>query len=173
MKQASQPAKEAKEAPRPKRLRLGRPEDALWEGLYERYGSPELRQEFVPSPYAFRLPLLSAERKLELLNQDRHETLAFSSPDERAKLHADWEWDLEAPSGDAFVMEMPHWMRPTSWGLMWNWEEQSKRRRARALNRLDTEFAFLAEQSTEQYLADGEAFADVQAAAAGGGVGLG
>ena len=41
------------------------------------------------------------------------------------------------------------------------------------MNRLDTEFAFLAEQSTEQYLADGEAFADVQAAAAGGGVGLG
>ena len=88
-------------------------------------------------------------------------------------MHADWEWDLEAPSDDAFVMEMPHWRRPTSWGLQWNWEEQSKRRRARALNRLDTEFAFLAEQSTEQYLADAEAFADVQAAAAGGVFGLG
>ena len=88
-------------------------------------------------------------------------------------MHADWEWDLEAPSGDAFVMEMPYFMRRTSWGLWWKWEEQSKRRRARALNRLDTEFAFLAEQSTEQYLTDAEAFADIQAAAAGGGVGLG
>ena len=170
MEQASQPAKEAKEA-RPKRLRLGRPEDALWEGLYERYGSPELRQEFVPSPYAFRLPLLSAERKLELLIEDMHETLAFSSPDERARLHADWEWDLEAPSGDAFVMDTLAYLRPTSWGLRWNWEEQSKRRRARALSRLDNEFALRAEQSTEQYLADAEAFADVQAAAAGVGVG--
>ena len=172
--EAPEAKEEAWEAPRPKRLRLGRPEDALWESLYEQHGSPELRREFLSSPYFSVLPQLSAERKLELLIHDMQETLAFSSPDERAKLHADWEWDLEAPSGDAFVMEMPDdWRRPTSWGLMWNWREQSKRRRARALNRLDTEFAFLAEQSTEQYLADGEAFADVQAAAAGGGVGLG
>ena len=174
MEQASQPAKEAeeaKEAPRPKRLRLGRPEDALWEGLYEQYGSPELRREFVPSPYAFRLPLLSAERKLELLIEDMHETLAFSSPDERARLHADWEWDLEAPSGDAFVMDTLAYLRPTSWGLRWNWEEQSKRRRARALSRLDNEFALRAEQSTEQYLADAQAFDDAPARGGGGGRG--
>ncbi len=63
-------------------------------------------------------------------------------------------------------------MRPTSWGRRWNWEEQSKRQRARALSRLDSELTFLAEPSTEKYLADAEAFADVQAAAAGGGSGL-
>ena len=115
MEQASQPAKEAKEA-RPKRLRLGRPEDALWEGLYERYGSPELRREFLSSPYFSVLPQLSAERKLELLIHDMQETLAFSSPDERAKLHADWEWDLASPPGDAFVMDMPDCIRQYSWG---------------------------------------------------------
>ncbi len=36
------------------------------------------------------------------------------------------------------------------------------------MSRLDTEFAFLAEQSTEQYPADAEAFADVQVANAAG-----
>ena len=32
--QAQPAAEEAEEAPRPKRLKLGQPEDALWEGLY-------------------------------------------------------------------------------------------------------------------------------------------
>ncbi len=84
-------------------------------------------------------------------------------------MHADWEWDLETPSGNVFVVEMPCYMRPTSWGLEWNWEEQSKRRRARALSRLDSELAFLAEHSMEQYLADAEAFTEIQVVAAGGG----
>jgi hypothetical protein len=161
-----------RKAPSPVPKARRRPEDVLWQGLYEQYRSPELRREFLPYQYFSRLQLLSPEQKLTLLIQELQETLAFSS---RAKLHADWEWDLEAPSGDAFVAEMPCYMtrRPTSWGRGWNWMEQSKRRRARALSKLDSEFAFLAEQSTEQYLADAEAFADVQAVATGGGSGLG
>ena len=175
--QPQAPAPKAPSPPAPKAPspvpKARRPEDGLWECLYEQYGSPELRRDFLPYQYFSRLPLLSPEQKLSLLIQDMQETLSSSSPDERAKLHADWEWDLEVPSGDAFVAEMPCYMRPTSWGRGWNWMEQSKRRRARALNRLDSEFAFLAEQSTEQYLADAEAFADVHAAAAWGGIGFG
>jgi hypothetical protein len=56
-----------------------RPEDAFWEGLYEQYGSPELRREFLPYQYFSQLQLLSAERKLALLIQDMQETLAFQS----------------------------------------------------------------------------------------------
>jgi hypothetical protein len=51
------------------------------------------RREFYKHNYQLRtrpMPWLSAERKIELLIQDMAETLAFSSPDERAKLHADW-----------------------------------------------------------------------------------
>ncbi len=55
---------------------------------------------------------------MELLIQDmqdsQQETLAFSSPDERAKSHADWEWDLEAILGDVFVMNMPDFMKQYS-----------------------------------------------------------
>ncbi len=150
MEQAQPPAPApAPKAPSPVLRARRRPEDVLWKGLYEQYGSPELRREFLPYQYFSKLPLFSPEQKLALLIQDMQETLAFSSPDERAKLHEDWEWDLEAPSGDAFVAEMPSYMRPASWGREWNWEEQSKRLRARVLSRLDSEFAFLAEQSTE------------------------
>jgi hypothetical protein len=67
------------------------PEDVFWEGLYEQYGSPELRREFLPYQYFSKLPLLSTEQNMALLIQEMQETLAFSSPDERAKLHADWE----------------------------------------------------------------------------------
>jgi hypothetical protein len=72
-------------------------------------------------------------------------------------LHADWEWDLKAQC------------QRCDWRI---WEVQSKRRRARALDRLGSEFDRLAEQSTALYLADGEALADVEAArAAGAGAG--
>ena len=126
----AQPPSPAPKAPSPvPKTRRPASEDGLWECLYEQYGSPELRREFLPYQYCSKLPRLSPEQKLALLIQDMQETLAFSSPDERAKLHADWEWDLEAQSGDAFVAEMPCYMRPTSWGRGWNWMEQSKRRR--------------------------------------------
>ena len=141
-----------------------------WEVLYSQYGSDELRREF----YEFRVGMgirrpmhrLSAQRKAELLIEDMTETLAFSSPDERAKLHADWEWDLDAQSDKtACPVGLPHHLRPYSWREGWSWEVQSKKRRARALSSLDVEFALLAEQSTETYLADGEALADVEATA--------
>jgi hypothetical protein len=76
---------------------------------------------------------LSTERKIELLIQDMTETLAFFGPDERASLHVDWEWDEEAQSA-------------SSCRQGWSWEEQSKRRRARVLAKLDAEFDLLAEQ---------------------------
>jgi hypothetical protein len=146
--------------------------ERFWEGLYADYGSPELRREFLcPFGWMGNSPMhrLSAEQKIELLIQDMQETLAFSGADERARLHADWEWDLEAPSGDAFVLEngQSYHRGPCMWNEGWSWEQQSRRRRARALNRLDSEFDRLAEQSTELYLADGEALADFEAAAAG------
>ena len=52
-----------------------RPEDGLWECLYEQYGSPELRREFLPYQYFSRLPLLSPEQKLSLLIQDMQEMI--------------------------------------------------------------------------------------------------
>ena len=139
--------------------------ERLWEGLYEQHGSPELREELLRFPYPFQLHRLSAEQKLELLIRDMQENLAFSSPDERAKSHADWECDLETPScDDAFY----RFLRGEKWSWE-SWMKRSKRRRAAALSRLDTEFNFLALQSTELYLADGEAFADIQTAAVGDG----
>ncbi len=105
--------------------------ERFWEGLYGQYGSAELRREFLKYSYQLDGPLLhllSTERKIELLIQDMIETLAFSSPDERASLHAGWEWDVEAQSACSSCCQG------------WSWVEQSKRRRARALANLDIEF---------------------------------
>ena len=128
--------------------------ERIWEGLYSQHGSEELRREYLA--FSVRLGIrpihqLSAEQKLELLIQDMTETLAFTSHDKRAKLLAEWEWDLEE----------------RCWRWDWqSWELQSKRRRARALGRIDSEFDRLTELSTELYLADGEALADFEAARA-------
>ena len=145
--------------------------NAIWEVLYSRYGSAELRREFYNyrEGQRFDRPMyrLSTERKAELLIQDMTETLAFSSPVERATLHSEWEWDMEAQSDKlASLPDSRYGTPPYSWGARWCWEKQSKRRRARALSRLDFEFAILAEQSTEMYLVDAAAAEAAGAAAA-------
>jgi hypothetical protein len=140
--------------------------ERFWAGLYGQYESAELRLEFLKYSYQMDSPwpllhLLSTERKIELLIQDMIESLAFSSPDVRVSLHAGWEWDVESQSACSSCCQG------------WSWEEQSNRRRARALANLDIEFDLLAEQSTELYLSDGEALADVEAAAAAAAAGGG
>jgi hypothetical protein len=149
--------------------------ESVWEGLYAQYGSPELRHEFlIPRPPPMHR--LSAAQKMELLMQDAEETLAFSSPDERAKLHADWEWDLAAQSDG--LASWHFWWRGYS---RWSLEEQSKRRRSRALSRLDTECSHSWLNSLRNYILQmqnfaAEALADVEAAtaaAAAAGVGAG
>jgi hypothetical protein len=143
--------------------------NGFWDVLYSQYGSAELRREFYDSWSGINRPMyrLSSERKAELLIQDMTETLAFSSPVERATLHSEWEWDMEAQSDKlASLPDSRYGIPPYSWGDGWCWEKQSKRRRARALSRLDFEFAILAEQSTEMYLVDAAAAEAAGAAAA-------
>ena len=72
------PSPEVSKVPKAPKAKGLRPEDALWESLYEQHGSPELHQEFLSSPYFSVLPQLSAERKLELLIHNMQVTLAFS-----------------------------------------------------------------------------------------------